>query len=350
MSGDDRGSAYWGVDDDGNNRAIFRASGLGAACEQSLVRHLIGQPTAPPPEWMLRKFEEGNVAEQQIIDMLDEQYGWKIGSRELLEQFGTINRTGQIRTEWGVGRHIVRCHPDGIVVKMDRGNRVEAGKHGWSTGDLAVLECKAFARSTFDKWLKQGLDVIAVYPWQVAVEMLTTKLPCLYVVGLKDEDGMVESIHLRWYDVPPRSELDIMRKVLRVVKAAEACGAGAEVAACAESQFPCAFYQLDGAACNSDNKPERPDGGDEVAALAERYLTGKQMMETAKKGLLERVTESCVAGGFSVSYTPPAERGNVSWKGVAEKLRPADDGEWEQMQDDNRGKPAAASVTVKAVE
>ena len=355
---DNRSPAYW-EHVDGAERAVIRASALGGSCEASLVRALAGQPAEGPPAFMMEKFAQGVVAEPVILAKLAEQYGWEMVNRDTLGDYGPVQDDGQIETELAVGKHVVRCHPDGVVMRSERIGELAAD---WAkAGSFAVVEAKALGAGLFAQWKLKGLDVIDTYRWQVAVEMLTTGLPCVYVVGEKDADGLVSGpVFIKYYTEPPVSYGEIAAKVLRVVKAAREMEAGGPAPECQAQQFPCGFWQLSGTACSAgDRKAAKAEraGDDEHAAKiahwARFWLTGQTIkqsgeykMAQAKEELLKLVDGSTTVGDYEVVYRGGG-KGNVSWKAVADELRPDDDERWAVLQEEHRGKPGEASVTVR---
>lgn len=365
--GDDRAPAYWEVAEDGTERAVFRASALGSLCEASLVRALVGQPAEPPPAWLQEKFDQGNEAEAKVFDLLERRYGWKMLGPDRLSYWGPVQSDGQIKTELHVGKHRVRCHPDAVLVRVDREGQGDESTPDWAKlGALAVGEGKAFSESTYKKWKVEGLDVIAPYKIQVAVEMLTTGLPCVYVVGVKGEDGKVlaDRCYVKYYTDPPVSRVEIAKKVMRIVNAAKDHEAGRPMMPCVEGgQYPCAFYRMSDTACGVGGKARATVDDDETAAKiahwARFYLTGETIkksgehkMAEAKARLLELVHESTDTGPYRISYSSGGN-GKVSWKAVASELRGElgiDEADWMKVLDEHTGEPGAPSVTVKMME
>lgn len=355
--GDDRASAYWEDSRDGD-RAILRASSLGSTCEASLVRTLAGQPRADRNP-LQKKFDEGHAAESTILQIIHKRYGWKLLDEDHLSYWGDIGDDGQVEIDLPVGRHAVRVHPDGIAVRVDGDY---PSTPAWAKlGELAVVEVKALAESTYQRWLSDGLDVVASYKTQVAVEMLATGLPCVYGVGVKDDDGKVlaDRVYVRYYTEPPVARREIMAKVLRIVAGARAMDEGAPAPECQAVQWPCPFYELAGTLCGRkrDKAKVDPIAEDQIKLAAGRWWTAKVSEEKAKarreaagRELLELVDASCEVGRYKITRSN-GRKGNVGWKDLACRLRGdlADD-EWSAMQEEFRGARGATYVTVKVKE
>lgn len=364
---DHRPDAYWEWDDDfAFDRAILRASSLGSPCTAALVRSLIGQPEAPAPDWMMGKYREGVAAEPIILGIMEERWGWKPQTGDVLKSFGEVDETGQLLLELEVGKHRVRCHPDGVAVKLDRPRDGDEAAPEWATvGAYAVVEIKALAASTYEKFKADGWG-LPQYKWQVAIEMLTTGLPALVIVGVKDKDGGIEDVHVKYVTEPPVSRVDVMKRVLAVVKAAGNAEMGLGVGDCETKRFPCPHYRNGGlcgesAAKVDDDDLAKREGGAEARRLAWKAANARKEMDKwrgreadYKAQLIEYLDTTSLPTGrygpYKVAVSTP-KTGRVSWKEVAVELRGdlADD-EWKLVQDEARGAVPAPSVTVKEIE
>lgn len=157
---------------------VYRASGFGM-CERALVAIANDYPPMPPPEWFQRVLDEGSDAEQQIRDM------WAAGH-------GRPDSTvAQCLIELEVGelygrRVIIRAHADDVL-----GNSLEG---------YVLREYKKFRDSTWPAFLRQGVEIHANYPWQVAVMMHglaqvdpgNVEVVCEFVGGHWDGDKISE--------------------------------------------------------------------------------------------------------------------------------------------------------------
>src|SRR5262245_29947759 len=85
-----------------DGKTVYRASSVGM-CIRSLWAYRQGMTPAETPDWLLEKYEQGNVAEPQILDWVEKKYAGAVYHR-------------QDNIEIGVGDKIViRGHPDGIL-------------------------------------------------------------------------------------------------------------------------------------------------------------------------------------------------------------------------------------------
>lgn len=350
---DQRANAYWE-----GGRAVIRASALGSACPQSLARSLAGMPAEAPPASMLARFAEGSAAEAVILERLANEYGWKGVGEDLLGLYGTIGDDGQVETELKIAGHVVRCHPDDVAVRLD--TQSPEGEPDWvKVGTLAAVEVKALGEDLFRRFIREGCNIIPTYPWQASVEMLTTGLPLVYVAAMKNAEGLVDGdspLELRYYDSPLISFATIARRVLEVVRMARVMDEGGSAEACEAAQYPCGYYYLPDTACGK--KTERAESDDaEVKEAARAYYWANVDKDKAEKRrleardvLLKLLSESTQAGGYTVDYKPSGE-GRINWANVADEMKVlVDDDQWTELVDKHRGKPTAASVTVKKID
>jgi len=310
---------------------------------------------------MLEKFLEGDIAEPIIIERLDQEHGWKMVDDEMMATFGTVDHTGQLLLELQAGKHKVRCHPDGDVVKMDRGDKEPA------PGTVRVLEVKALGKSFLANIERNGIEGFAPYAWQASVEMLTTGLEMQYVIGSKGQGGEVDPevpLILKHIADPPVKRVEIVRRVLDIVARAEA----GEPGECEAKMFPCPHYR-NGGLCGEEKKsPES-----EVSVISR--TTEKQIVKWAdlldhavkekaawseKVGkyrgeLVELLEKQGLTGTRNVRHwrVKPSfpKIGRVQWGKVAEELKDhvAED-EFEAIVEATRGKVPKASVSIERIE
>ncbi len=219
---------------------VFRASSLGN-CEANLVRQALGQTPEPPPANMLAAYAQGKTNEPIILGKLKAK-GWKELDDMVMSGYGfTRDASGQFATELKVGtKAIVRCHPDTIMqcYKTTEEQRLA----GVEVGQRRVVEAKALAKS----WTFDGAYTKPQYAWQTSVEVATTGLPLLFVVGWKDDETkIVDDIEFIVPEAPMYSKGQIIKRVLGLVRMIEAIEAGeAKLPECDYAQYPCGFYQL----------------------------------------------------------------------------------------------------------
>lgn len=240
---------------------VFRASSLGN-CEANLIRQALGQTPAPPPDAMLEAYAQGNTNEPIILDKL-KAHGWKQTDMMIVEGItgGTYDDSGQLCVELKVGKKaVVRCHPDTVVecFKTPVDSDVELGER-------RVVEAKALAKSwTFDRFYREKAA------WQTSVEVATTGLPLLFVVGWKDpETKIVEDIEYIVPDKPIYSKGQIIARVMRLVRTIEAIEAGeAKLPECDYAMYPCGFYALHNTETGVHAKAETPLADDVLTKSA----------------------------------------------------------------------------------
>lgn len=315
---------------------VIRGSAL-ASCQGELSRTARGESGAPFPDFLVKAFDEGNMAENAILDAMVEQ----LAPLRLSVPFKLVGEQEELELPVTTKAKI-RLHPDGFLEV--NGKRT------------VVVEAKFLGESLCKK-IKYGEKIEAYprYSWQFAAEMVATGLPGLFVVGEKVRgEGGVEPegestfigtnmdgedvwlklpVRVTRYETPPHSRGELLGKALGLVSAFKR-GVTRE---CDIAQFPCPFYQD----CDGGKKPDdRPEFGvapplDKVtkSKLAHWCLAwergrrkerdGKEEKKKAAveiqkladelgKGIGEMSTGRLVARKQS-------RRGNVSWKSVAEE-------------------------------
>lgn len=244
-TGDNRPNVYW---DNEVTRWVYRASSLGN-CTNALIQTRRGIQGGGVPESVQAKFDQGTAMENIIIARLAKETEWKELNSTELQEHGTLSPvTRQLECALNIGKKaVVRVHPDGVVEGSD--------------GRRKVLEVKKFAKSTYKSYQSKGIDVFPSYPWQFAVEMLATKLPGVYVIGVmedekdrpNDESGApdlmwepgISFIDVKEYDTPPRTLLEIVKRVMGIENAAEDADAGESPEGgfpCEYKMFPCPYF------------------------------------------------------------------------------------------------------------
>lgn len=270
--GDNRPSVY---EEDGI--WVYRASAIGN-CLKNLVAHRLEMGASEHPDWLLKAFDEGKKNEPIILQMLKDEGEFKFLDEYELTMRGIAGNTirmvnGQFEAVIPIGKSaMIRGHTDGIVQRF-----VKTAE--WDSGDRRVVEAKAFAKSFYDKYKKLGLAGFPYYVAQVSSYMHATGLPCLFVVGLKDEHGVVQSIEKEYIDTPPMS----IGQLKAIVAKVESCAAKGELPGCTYEQYPCQFFWL-------HEKPEAKEGMsvDDVEevlleSLGQQYLEGQATEKEGKK-------------------------------------------------------------------
>lgn len=228
-----------------NGNVVYRASSIGY-CPLALYYDRQGVDHEPTPEWLQKAFDEGIDNEQRILDMLYSKTPlWKLYTVEELKnrgyQMGDVtgdpsgnDYSSQVRVEIPVGNvGVVRGHVDGVAYIWLSGH-----KRYWETRGV---EAKAFGNSLWGLYKRKGLAGFPKYQWQVSVLMHGLGLPFLFVVGRKDDAGVVQEIDIEEVDEPPVSLGQIKGRVLGLEAR---LGSGNEPKCDIPFMYPCPFYQL----------------------------------------------------------------------------------------------------------
>lgn len=345
--GDNRPAVY---EDPEIDKWVFRASSLGG-CFSHLVRCGLGFTPEPPPKNLLVKFAEGDVAEPVMLNWLSSnEGGWAVwdeyGLANTAERFGgKVSGRGdgqddQLELEIPVGKNaVIRVHPDGIATCFKITPYMKEHWPNLQTGEEAVVECKAFGPDYLKKYKREGLMGFPFYAYQVSVEMAATGMPCLFVIGEKDEDGIVKPDKIMWdfYREPPYTLPQLKVRVMKILAAIDR----GEIPPCDIAMFPCGFWQEHDTTSSESVwfKPEvvevRNDelddpipGLDELALkITEgkaRKANGEEQYKSVTKALQELVDERGLGGQviigkkFRIKEVVQQKKGNVDWKKLCE--------------------------------
>lgn len=305
------------VTEEADGTIAYRASSFGY-CIGALVRARLGMTPSSPPDYMLEKYQEGHDWEREVL-ALGLGVDWiEVTKDSELERFGQVvegqNGERQVSTRLAWGNKVITCHPDAIV------------RHG-SDKHLRVAEVKFLAEATIgqierdvDKHGMLGLG--AGYAWQASIEMLTTGLPMLYIIGGKKvkvtkdarEVVGVDSILTLEFTEPAFSFRDVKMRVAEV----EGWVARGEMPPCVVPfDYPCGYWQ-------EHEARDVEEITDEVLVhLTESYeraMTKKAAHEQEaaeiKREIDGRLTEVGIEGGFCAGWTISRlepRKGNVSW-------------------------------------
>lgn len=298
----------------------YRASSFGY-CIGALVRARMGLTPSTPPGFMLERFAEGRDWEREVLDR-GLGVDWIEVTDSRLARFGTVLDSGQIDTRLVWGNKVVTCHPDAIV-------QHGADKH------MRVCEVKFLARQGMldiaDGVEREGMVGLgSAYAWQASIEMLTTGLPMLYVIGVKDVKttgdtrevvGVSEVLCLE-FEEPCYSFRDVKMRVAEV----EGWVVRGELPPCVVPfDFPCGYWQ------EHEARDEREEITDDVlchlvgsyARNRTRHEATQREYEEIRKDIDGRLAELELSGGlcsgWNISVTDNRP-GNVSWKKAYEAL------------------------------
>jgi hypothetical protein len=205
---------------------VIRASSFGH-CLLSLARSAVGMEPSPMPQAVRDAMDWGVENESTVINRLREK-GWRIeGDGDEQEEL-----------ELAVGKNIIiRCHPDGRAWPRE-------GDKG-----AKVLEVKCMAAGNDPQ--KNGL-----YDWQFGIEMASTGLPLMLVIGWKVPDaengdlrvlGEVEIRHIA-RDEAPKKLVEIKQRALLIAKVCELAVDGewdeVEKLAGCDERWACPYFHL----------------------------------------------------------------------------------------------------------
>jgi hypothetical protein len=205
-------------------KLVIRASAFGS-CIGSLVRAAMGQTPDAPPKFMQEKFDQGHDNEPIILRKLTESGLTLEDDWTLEDRYGALV-DGQVEIDLPIGDNIIiRQHFDGFGHDAD----------GWN----CFVEAKAFAPSTMEAYKRAGIYYLPQYPWQVAIAMASTGLPCLYAVGEKDDEGVVQDVGVHIIDEAPYDLADIKARAFRIYGYVTQD----TVPPCDFSMFPCGYWK-----------------------------------------------------------------------------------------------------------
>lgn len=299
--------------EDDTGRVVYRASSLGA-CTGALTRARLGVSGAMPNDFMQTRFDEGHNWEARVLAAGLGDDWVQITDGDKLAAWGTLvdSEAGiQVETEVTWSNKVIKCHPDAIAVKRD-------------TLQPYVVEVKFLGAQMWDDIVyTTGRGMSEGYKWQVAIEMLSTGLPMLYVVGKKvvseDADGgrVVELGEVWTKEIlePPYSLKQVKARVLEV----EGYVARGEMPACpVPFVYPCPYYADHEArgveVINSVVLGEWIGVWREAVKAKER---ADKDLEFTRKAIAEQMGElGKVSGrceGVDIAVVAASEKGNVSW-------------------------------------
>lgn len=334
------------------DKIIYRASSLGS-CIGALVRARLGVSGSAPSDMMQERFDEGHAWEERVITAGLGVDFTRVTDRDHLELYGRVVESDsglQVETEitWGGDKgKIVRCHPDAFAIQG-------------STLKPYVVEAKFLgesmfkeARSDFDRFLTNH----STYKWQASVEMLSTGLPLLYIVGEKvveeDESGerMISLGEVLTVEMGPIGMFDIKDVKMRVLEV-EGYVTRGEMPACPTPlMYPCPYW-----ADHEPTESTRVESDDEVLkAWVDVWKLAKAAsekadadLEFARKAVAEQIKELGLASarcdGVDITTITPTQ-GNVSW---AKAYKALSQQTGERVDEDKyRGKVGDATVRIQ---
>lgn len=345
--------------EDADGRIIYRASSLGS-CTGALVRARLGVDGSLPSDFMQERFDEGHEWEERVLLAgLGIDYSRTV-DLDYLAAYGKVvdSEAGpQVETELTWSNKAVRCHPDGIVTKV-------------STLQRYVCEVKFlspdFAYDKIRAIEKDGMKGLGeTYAWQASVEMLSTGLPLLYIIGMKDTGGDgsggnggkeanggvrvrgIGEVYTVEFDEPCYGLKDVKARVLEV----EGYVARGELPACpVPFMYPCPYWQHHEKVGPEIIEDEALRAWVDVWRRAhDAYAQATKDLDFARAAVLEQMKEigkvSGVCDGVNITVVERGEKGNVSWS-KAYKALSKQTGE-RVDEDEYRGEPRAGYVKIE---
>lgn len=217
---DERPVRYLEAADDGSERVVYRASGLGS-CERAIVATAQPHPRAPHPEWFQKVLDEGTICEPLISAMWDE-----------VTEIPTTGQQAVVELDLGMmhGRQvIVRGHIDG-----------QAGV------DTVAREYKKIRQSGWEDFKRKGVEVLPQYPWQTSVIMHATGWTLEFVGGLldpecKEGEYKIKDVYPHFLESPPIPLKGITKRIKRLESLIHV-GMDATEVNC-QLMFPCPYWK-----------------------------------------------------------------------------------------------------------
>lgn len=286
---DNRPPRYVETNDDGTERVIYRASALGM-CDRIFVALANGYDPMAHPAWFQEVLDEGTDSEAAIRQMYQDEYpehGQVIDTQRVVEM-------EILEDVW------VRGSIDGF------------------NGDL--FEAKKFRDSTWQKFLRSGVEAQKNYPMQTAFYIHALREEegnddiGMHFVGGRYSDGEIKEIHVKGYSDPAVPLLAIRKRVAKLEALINAGNHPTDVPCQVPAMYPCPFYYLHDAD-DAYEPPERP--GDDVIAplLKERAELSRREAEAKAifnpnskevKDAIKRINDGIVAW-CEVSGVPDGE-------------------------------------------
>lgn len=258
---------------DGEGVAHYRASAL-SACQNALLMARLEYQGTAAPEWMQERFDQGHVFEPMILNRV--------------ASYGNVIYAQQDTTEMQCGPGaVVSGHIDGLMRGDDVGD--EDGKYtaflthynGFPTtqrmeipGGFAVIDAKAFATSTWERWKSQAWEAFPYYAWQQVIYGLSVEAAGVIMAVYHKTDDEVAGgeatcdgeLRIEYWDLDKIgvTKVDIIKKVLQVERLAKEGPEAIFRDECSVRMFPCPFWSWH----PEDDKRKLATEGMDVEVLA----------------------------------------------------------------------------------
>lgn len=296
-----------------NGITYYRASSLGL-CDKMFVALANDYQPLAHPEWFQEVLDEGTNAEAAINEMWEDQ-----------TELATIGSQDTLYLEV-MDNVFVVGHTDGMT----------------TTDEVVLREYKKFRPSTWEKFLRVGVESQPSYPWQVSVYMHAIGAEECEFVGGKYVDGKIEEVYCHRLLMPPIPLLAIKK---RVAKLEGLINSGALVSnvGCQVQMYPCPMYYL-----HDDDEVvvlPRVDADDILkrlarelakveAALKPHQQEVKKLLEDAKilkQGVHGWLEANGIADGDKVSVEIDGTEMEMSWKQRTRAAHQVKEGKWVEV-------------------
>lgn len=304
----------------------FRASSFGY-CIGALVRARLGVTPSPPPDLMLERYQESHDFEREVL-VAGLGVDWvEVVAESELSRLGQLvdgrNGERQVETtiEWGAAGNgkRVTCHPDAFV-------RRGAKKSEGELAPLHVCEVKFLGPDKYNEVVggveRDGMRGLGLgYAWQASIEMLSTGLPLLYIIGQKDRTGADGEVKLASPPIvyefaePCFTLKDVKMRVMEV----EGWVARGDMPPCpVPFDYPCGYWKE-----HEAREGQEAITDEKLLHLVESWARNRgraEAIETEAAAIRAdidaRLVEIGVAGGLCGGWEivrTEARKGNVSW-------------------------------------
>ena len=246
-----------------NGVAVYRASAL-ASCQNRLLMARLGYEGAAPPEKMQARFNAGHDHEPLILAKL--------------ESFGTVVYDRQGSIELPVGKSaMVRGHIDGlcagdVYVTSINGRKLDEGTIIQVDG-LVIVDAKAFAVSTWEKWQGNYWRDFDYYSFQQMAYAIGYGAVGI-LMACKNKNTDEHSFDYWTVDAMPVTKADILKKVMAIEKMAAQGETALFELPCNPVSYPCPYWMFHDDADRITVKDGDVEGGFDVLTdlVQERLL------------------------------------------------------------------------------
>lgn len=265
-------------------RPIYRASAM-YNCLSVLVAARLGLEPNSAPDWMEERYQQGHDYEDFILD--------RARTRGMIGL-----HSQQMELEQSIGPAILRGHIDALgtgafIPDTIDGVKADGPFGAEIDGFTSLIDAKAFAPSTWEKWVSKRFDAFPYYAWSMTIyqTLLKSQLgfapPIVMAIGLKNMEAanegriVLDDFRLDVFTEPPMQFGTILQRILQVEKVA-AGGIDNMPGKCDRPQWPCpyVFYPFHSGAEKEEIDPANIEGGlGHLAVLADRRNEAYRQMK-----------------------------------------------------------------------